>query len=47
MVLVGYGSNDKTLRVSEKVDWMVCYVNCIHLHKRLLPAIHQFSEPER
>ena len=26
---------------------MVCYFDCRHYHQRLLPAIHQLSEPER
>ena len=25
---------------------MVCHSNCKHLRQGLLPAIHQFSEPE-
>ena len=47
MVLVEYGSNDNRLRVREKVDWIVCHFDCKHLHQRLLPVMHQFSEPER
>ena len=46
-VLVGYGSNDNRLRAWVKVGWMVCHSDRKHLHQRLLPAIHQFSEPER
>ena len=45
-VLVGYGSNDNRLRVSEMVHWIVCHSDCTHLLQRLLPATHQFSEPE-
>ena len=44
-VLVGYGSNNNSLRVWEKFDWMVCHSDCKHLHQGLLPAIHQSSEP--
>ena len=47
-VLVGYGSNDNRLRVWKKaVDCMVFHSDCKHLHQRLLPEIHQFSEPEQ
>ena len=38
MVLVGYESNDKRLRVWERVEWMVSYSYCKHLHDK------QFSE---
>ena len=44
MVLVGHGRNNNRLRVWETVDWMVCYSDCKHLHERLLPEMHQFSE---
>ena len=47
MVLLGYGSNDNKLRVRDKVDWIFSHFNYKHLHQRLLPAIDQFSEPER
>ena len=46
MVLIGYGSDDNRLRVLDKVDWMVSHSNCKHLHQRLLPTMHQFSDPE-
>ena len=36
MALVGYGSNDNKFRL-----WKV------YLYQRLLPAIHQFSDPEQ
>ena len=45
MGLVGYGSNNNSLRAWEKVDWMACHSYWKHLHQRLLPVIHQFSEP--
>ena len=47
MVLVGYGSNDNKLRLWKKVDWMVFHSVCKHLHQRLLPAVHQLSNPEQ
>ena len=48
MVLVGYQSSDNKVKVWEKVDWMICYFDCKHFSQRLLlPAIHQFSEPEQ
>ena len=47
MVLVGNEINDNRLRVWEKMDWLVFGSDCKNLHQRLLPAIHQFSEPER
>ena len=47
VVLVDYGSDGNRLRVSENVDWMVYHSYCKHFHQRLLPAIYQFSEPER
>ena len=46
MVLLVYGSNEYRLKISEKVDGMVCHSNCKHLHQRLLPAIHQFYKAE-
>ena len=42
-----YGNNDKKLRVWEKMDWMVFHSDSKHLHQRLLPAMHQFSEYEQ
>ena len=47
MVLVGYGSNGNKLRLWKKVDWMVFHSVCKYLHQRLLPAMHQFSDPEQ
>ena len=48
MVLLGYESNDDKLMVWRRVvGWIVCHSDYKHLHQRLLPAIHQFSESER
>ena len=47
MVLVGYESNDNRLRVWEKGDWMAFHSDRKHLHHRLQPLLHQFSEPKR
>ena len=47
MVLEGYGSNENRLSVWDEVDWVVSRSNCKNLHQRLLPTMHQFSEPER
>ena len=47
IIFVGYGNNKNKSRVWEKVGLMVCHSNCKHIHQRLLPAIHQFSELER
>ena len=46
IVSVGYGSNNKSLRVYEKVDWLVCHSDLKHLPQRVLLAIHQLFEPE-
>ena len=47
MVLIGYGNIGNSLRVWERVDLAVCHSDCKLLHQRLLPEIHQFSEPDR
>ena len=47
MILLGYGSTYIGLRVWEKVDRIFCDSNWKYLHQRLLPAIHQFYEPEQ
>ena len=43
----GVWKNDYRLRVWVKVKWIVFHSDCKHLHQRLPPAIHQFSEPEQ
>ena len=46
MVLVEYGSNNNRLRVWGKLDWIICYSDCNHLHQRSssfsLPVITNF-----
>ena len=47
MVLLGCGSDENKLRLWKKVNWMVFHSVCKYLHQRLLPAMHQFSDPEQ
>ena len=47
MVLIEYGSNNNRLRVREKVDWMVYYFHCKHLHQRILREIQSFYDPQQ
>ena len=51
MVLVGYGSNGNKIRVGEKLNWIICYSDCNHLHQRSssssLPEIYQFYNSEQ
>ena len=42
-MLAGYGSN-VNIDLGYGRSWIGWFP--IHLHQRLLPAIHQFSEPE-
>ena len=46
LVLVGYGSNNNTLRVYEKVDWLLCHSDLKNLSQRVLLGIYQFFERE-
>ena len=47
IVLVGYGSNDNRLRVWEKMNSKVFHSDHIDLHRRVLPAIHQFFASDK
>ena len=44
MILVGYGSNDNSLGVWEKLDLIVFHSDCRDLYQRQLTALHQLSE---
>ena len=46
-VLVVYGSNDKKLRVRGRVKWMFFLSDCKHIHKGIIPEIHQIFQPMR
>ena len=39
MVLVGYGINDNSLRVREKVEWIFFDIDCDPVHQRLLESV--------
>ena len=42
---VGYGSTNNTLRIRERVEWMVCHSDCIS-SSETITCNHQFSESE-